>query len=65
MYAKGMTVCDITDHVMVMYEIELSAASVSNITDKVMEDAKDWYSSTFEKFYPVVFMYAIHYKVRE
>lgn len=65
MYAKGMTVRDITDHVMAMYGIELSAASVSNITDKVMEDAKDWYSRTLEKFYPIVFMDAIHYKVRE
>jgi len=65
MYAKGMTVRDIADHVKSLYGIELPASSVSNITDKVMDDAKDWYSRTLDSFYPVVFMDAIHFKVRE
>lgn len=65
MYAKGMTVRDIAEHVKSLYGIELSAGSISNITDKVMEDAKDWYSRTLDSFYPVVFMDAIHFKVRE
>lgn len=65
MYAKGMTVRDIADHVKSLYGIELSASSISNITDKVMDDAKDWYSRTLDSFYPVVFMDAIHFKVRE
>ena len=48
MYAKGMTVRDIADHVKSLYGIELPASSVSNITDKVMDDAKDWYSRTLK-----------------
>lgn len=60
-----MTVRDIADHVKSLYGIELPASSVSNITDKVMDDAKDWYSRTLDSFYPVVFMDAIHFKVRE
>ena len=65
MYAKGMTVRDIADHIKSLYGTELSAGSVSNITDKVMEDAKEWYSRTLDTFYPVVFMDAVHFKVRE
>lgn len=65
MYAKGMTVRDITEHIQSLYGIQLSAASISNITDKIMDEAREWYSRTLERFYPVVFKDAIHYKVRE
>lgn len=65
MYAKGMTVRDIADHLQALYGIELSAASISNITDKVSDEAKEWYSRTLESFYPVVFLDAVHFKVRE
>jgi len=41
MYAKGMSVRDISEHVQSLYGIELSAGSISNITDKVMEEAKE------------------------
>lgn len=65
MYAKGMTVRDIVAHIQALYGVELSPASVSNITDKIMEEAREWYSRTLDSFYPVVFLDAIHYKVRE
>lgn len=65
MYAKGMTVRDIVSHVQALYGIELSPASVPNITDKIMEEAREWYSRTLDVFYPVVFLDAVHYKVRE
>lgn len=53
MYAKGMTVRDITDHIQALYGIELSAASISNITDKISGEAKEWHSRTLDSFYPV------------
>lgn len=65
MYAKGMTVRDITEHIQALYGIEMSAASISNITDKVSGEAKEWYSRTLDSFYPVVFLDAVHFKVRE
>ena len=65
MYAKGMSVRDISEHVQSLYGIELSAGSISNITDKVMEEAKEWYCRTLDSFYPVVFLDAVHFKVRE
>jgi len=65
MYAKGMTVRDISEHLQALYGIELSAASISNITDKISGEAKEWYSRTLDSFYPVVFLDAVHFKVRE
>ena len=65
MYAKGMTTRDIVDHVQSLYGIEISPSSISNITDKVMDEAKEWYSRTLDSLYPVVFLDAVHFKVRE
>lgn len=65
MYAKGMTVRDISEHLQALYGIELSATSVSNITDRITGEAKEWYSRTLDSFYPVVFLDAVHFKVRE
>ena len=65
MYAKGMTVRDITEHIQALYGVGISAGSVSNITEKVTDEAKEWYSRTLESFYPVVFLDAVHFKVRE
>jgi len=65
MYAKGMTVRDIAEHVAALYGIALSPTSISNVTDKVTDEANGWYSRTLERFYPVVFLDAVHFKVRE
>lgn len=65
MYAKGMTTRDIVDHVQSLYGIELSPSSISNITDKMVDEAKEWYSRTLDSLYPVVFLDAVHFKVRE
>lgn len=56
---------DITENIKALYGIELSPASVSNITNKMMEEANEWYSRTLDSFYPVVYMDAVHFKVRE
>lgn len=65
MYAKGMTVRDIQGHIEDAYGVELSAGTISHITDKVMERVKEWQSRPLESIYAVVFFDAIHYKVRD
>ena len=42
MYAKGMTCNDINEHIRDIYGIEVSESTISRITDKVLEEAKDW-----------------------
>lgn len=65
MYAKGMTVSDIQNHVEDAYGVELSTGTISHITNKVLERAKEWQSRPLDDVYAVVFFDAIHYKVRD
>ncbi|MFH1196814.1 MAG: IS256 family transposase [bacterium] len=63
MYAKGMTVRDIQSHIHEIYGMDISPTLVSNITDKIIDLAKEWHNRPLEKLYPIVFFDAIHYKV--
>jgi putative transposase len=65
MYSKGMSTRDIQDHIKEIYGAEISPTSVSYITDKVQEIAKEWQSRPLEKLYPIVYFDAIHYKVQD
>lgn len=65
LYAKGISTREIQDHLHQLYGIEVSAALISNITDKIVPMIKEWQSRPLEAVYAVVFMDAIHYKVRQ
>ena len=65
MYAKGMTVSDINEHVADMYGVELSDTMISQITDKVFPQVSEWQNRTLDQVYPIVHLDAIHFKVRE
>jgi transposase-like protein len=64
MYARGMSVRDIGQQLAEFYCAEVSPALISKITDKVLEGVHQWQSRPLNDIYPVVFMDAIHYKVR-
>jgi len=64
LYGKGMSTRDITDTLNDMYGSNISASMVSTITDKIMTTANDWQTRVLEEVYPIVFLDAIHYKVR-
>ena len=63
MYAKGMTTRDIQSHVQEFYGLDVSASLISQITDKIIDLAKEWHNRPLENLYPIVFFDAIHYKV--
>lgn len=65
LYARGMSTRDIHDQIKELYEIEISAEMVSNITNKILPKINDWQIRPLDKMYTFVFMDAIHYKVRE
>ena len=65
MYAKGMSTRDISNHIEGLYGTELSASTISNITDEAMVTGKEWFNRTLDAVYPIVFMDAVHFKVRE
>ena len=65
LYAAGMTTRDISEQVKNLYDVELSAEMVSNITNRIMPLVTEWQNRPLEKTYSFVFMDAIHYKVRD
>ena len=65
MYAKGMSTRDIEDHMRDIYGIEVSSTMVSIITDKILPVIAQWQSRPLERVYPIVFLDAIHFKVRK
>lgn len=64
LYTKGMSVRDIQHHLDDLYGYELSAETISNITNKVIEKANEWQSRPLEPIYPIIFMDATVLKIR-
>jgi len=64
MYSKGMSTRDISAHIDEIYGYRLSAESISAITDKVLERAKEWRSRPLEPIYTIVFMDGMVVKMR-
>lgn len=65
MYAKGMTTRQISDTVRDIYGFEVSEGFVSDVTDKLLPKIEEWQKRPLDQVYPVVFIDAIHYSVRD
>lgn len=65
LYAHGMSVRDIVHHLEQVYGTQLSAETVSRITEQVMEEVKTWQRRPLDPVYAVVFLDAIVVKVRD
>lgn len=65
MYAKGMSTRDIQDHLNQLYGIDVSPTLISNVTAKIMPLIKEWQHRPLQNVYSVVFMDAIHFKVKQ
>jgi putative transposase len=64
MYAKGMTTRDIQAHIRDLYGYEISPETVSSITDKVLDRAREWQSRPLESVYALIYMDAVFLKMR-
>lgn len=65
LYGLGMSLRDISNHIKEMYDTEISAATLSGITDRIIPQIKEWQSRPLEEVYCIVWMDAMHYKVKE
>ena len=65
MYARGMSTRDIAQQLKEFYGADVSASLISRITDKVLDGIQEWQQRPLESVYAVVFMDAIHYKIRQ
>ena len=64
LYAKGMSTRDIQDTLHELYGVEISAQSISTITDKIWSLVEAWQSRPLDAIYPFVFLDALHLKLR-
>lgn len=64
MYSRGMTRSDIVEQVKSVYGISVSESTISTISDKILIDVEDWTKRILEPQYLVVWMDAVHLKVR-
>ena len=65
MYGLGMSYRDISSHLEEIYQVAISTATISAITDKIIARVKEWQARPLESLYPFVWLDAIHYKVKD
>jgi transposase-like protein len=63
--AKGLTTGEIAAHLQDVYGAEVSKDTISRITEAVVEELTAWQSRPLDRVYPVVFIDAIHVKLRD
>jgi len=65
LYARGMTVREIQEHLYELYKVEVSPTLISTVTDAVLDDVKAWQSRPLDPVYPIVYLDAIMVKSRQ
>ncbi|WP_010423078.1 IS256 family transposase [Anaerophaga thermohalophila] len=65
LYGKGMSLRDISSHIAEMYDTEVSPTVLSEITDRVIPQVKEWQNRPLDDVYPIVWLDAMHYKVKD
>ena len=65
MYAKGMTTRQISDTMMDIYGFEASESFISDVTDKILPKIEEWQNRPLDEVYPVIYIDAIHYSVKD
>lgn len=64
LYARGLTTRDIQAGLLEIYGVEVSPSLISAVTDSVLEEVKAWQSRPLDAVYPIVYLDAIHVKMR-
>jgi putative transposase len=64
MYARGMSTREIQGHLLEIYNVEVSASLISEVTDAVVEEVRQWQSRPLETLYAIVYFDALFVKMR-
>ncbi|HHW95460.1 MAG TPA: IS256 family transposase [Mogibacterium sp.] len=65
MYARGLTTRQISAQIEEIYGFECSESFISDVTDKVLRDIEDWQNRPLDDIYPILFIDAVHFSVRD
>ena len=64
MYARGMSQRDIAETIEDIYGFEISHETISRITDRVIDTAKDWQNRPLKQFYTILFVDCLYVNIR-
>lgn len=65
MYARGLTTRQISEQIEEIYGFECSEGFISDVTDKILQEITDWQNRPLDDIYPIMFIDAVHFSVRE
>lgn len=65
LYGRGLSTREINEQIQDLYGIEVSSTMVSNITDQILPKIKEWQDRPLESIYPICFVDAVHFSVRD
>lgn len=65
LFALGTSYQDIRSHIEEIYGISVSNGTINAVTDKLLPELQAWRERELERIYPIVWLDAIHYKIKE
>ena len=65
LYSRGMSYRDIRAQMEEIYGVEISEGTISSITDRIIPMIRQWQSRPLERLYPIIWMDAMHFKIRD
>ena len=65
LYARGLSTREIREHLEEIYQVEVSPALISTVTDAVIDEVKTWQNRQLDEVYPIMYLDAIQFKVRD
>ena len=65
LYARGMTMREIQEHLYEIYGTQVSHELISSVTDKVIDEVNAWQNRPLESLYPIIYLDCIHIKTRD
>src|SRR5437764_10706276 len=65
LYARGLSTREIQQHLEEIYQVEVSPALISSVTDEVIEEVKDWQNRLLEEVYPNLYLDSLQFKIRD
>ncbi len=65
LFSHGMSYRDIQCHLQDLYGVDVATGALSAITDQLLPALKDWQQRPLERIYPIIWMDAVHYKIRQ
>ena len=65
LYARGLSTREIQQHIEEIYQVEVSPSLISSVTEEIIDEVRAWQNRQLDGVYPIVFLDALQYKVRD